>query len=93
MLVTGGTGFIASWCIVELLEAGHDVVASVRAPEREREVRAAVGASDDARLSFAVADLTTDTGWDEAANGCERGVDSRSLSSVGGSTSRARGAS
>jgi len=34
VLVTGGTGFIASWCIVELLEAGHDVVASVRAPER-----------------------------------------------------------
>jgi nucleoside-diphosphate-sugar epimerase len=71
VLVTGGTGFIASWCIVELLEAGHDVVASVRAAEREHDVRAAVGAAVDARLSFAVADLTSDAGWDEAVAGCD----------------------
>jgi len=71
VLVTGGTGFIASWCIVELLAAGHDVVASVRAPEREHDVRAAVGAAGGARLSFAVADLTIDAGWDAAVGGCE----------------------
>jgi len=71
VLVTGGTGYIASWCIADLLAAGHDVVASVRAPEREREVRAAVGAAPHDRLTFAVADLTRDHGWDEAMAACE----------------------
>jgi dihydroflavonol-4-reductase len=71
VLVTGGSGFIAGWCIVELLDAGHDVVASVRSPEREREVRAAVGTGSDMPLEFAVADLQRDDGWDEAMAGCE----------------------
>jgi hypothetical protein len=31
-------GFIASWCIVDLLAAGHEVVASVRSRQRERDV-------------------------------------------------------
>ncbi len=44
MLVTGGIGFIAAWCIAQLIEAEHEVVATVRAPEREREVREAVEA-------------------------------------------------
>ena len=44
MLVTGGTGFIAGWCIVQLLEAGHDVVTTVRSREKEPAVREAVTA-------------------------------------------------
>ena len=71
VLVTGGTGFIAGWCIAELLEAGHEVVTSVRAPAREQEVRVAVGADSASRLRFAVADLTSDAGWDDAVEACE----------------------
>jgi len=69
VLVTGGTGLIAGWCIMRLGEAGHDVVATIRAPEREPEVRAAAG--DDVRLECATADLTGDGGWDEAMAGCD----------------------
>jgi dihydroflavonol-4-reductase len=72
VLVTGGTGFVAGWCIVELLKGGHDVRATVRSPAKGEAVKPAVargGASTD-RLTFAVADLTSDAGWDEAMAGC-----------------------
>jgi nucleoside-diphosphate-sugar epimerase len=74
VLVTGGSGFIGSHCIANLLAAGHDVRATLRDPGREADVRAmlrraAVDPVD--RLSFAVADLTDDTGWAAAAAGCE----------------------
>jgi nucleoside-diphosphate-sugar epimerase len=70
-LVTGGTGFVAAWCIAELLDAGYEVVTSVRAPQREREVRDTAGLRAGDRLEFVVADLTSDAGWDDALAGCE----------------------
>jgi nucleoside-diphosphate-sugar epimerase len=73
VLVTGGTGFIAGWCIVELLQRGYAVRTTVRNPSREDAVRAAVtsgGASGDL-LTFFTADLTADEGWDEAMAGCD----------------------
>ena len=36
VLVTGGTGFIASWCIVQLLERGYDVRTTVRDAGKEQ---------------------------------------------------------
>ncbi|MDX1395579.1 MAG: aldehyde reductase [Gemmatimonadota bacterium] len=74
VLVTGGSGFIGSRAILQLLEEGHDVRTTVRAPSREEKVRgllasAGVDAAD--RLSFVVADLERDGGWREAAGGCE----------------------
>ena len=67
VLVTGGNGFIAGWCIVQLLEAGHDVVVTVRSPAKEETVRVAVRhVTDPAALRFAVADLMSDDGWDRA---------------------------
>jgi len=74
VLVTGGSGFIAMHCIARLLAAGHRVRASVRAHQREPQVRAtlkAAGADAGERLSFVVADLTGDAGWAEAATGCD----------------------
>lgn len=74
VLVTGGSGFLASHTIVQLLAAGHRVRATVRRPGREHDVRAllrAGGAPLDAPVSFAVADLTSDAGWAEATAGCE----------------------
>ena len=29
VMVTGGTGYVAGWCIVQLLDAGYDVVAAL----------------------------------------------------------------
>ena len=40
VLVTGGTGFVAGWCIVELLERGYAVRATVRDLASEAAVRA-----------------------------------------------------
>ena len=44
VLVTGGTGFLGSWCIVKLLEAGYRVRTTVRSLKREGDVRAMVKA-------------------------------------------------
>ena len=73
VLVTGGSGYIAGWCIAELLHRGYDVRTTVRSPERERFVTEAVSTEVDpaGRLSFAVADLTADDGWDAAMKGVD----------------------
>lgn len=73
VLVTGGTGFIAGWCIVELLRRGHAVRATLRDPAREAQIRASVApfAKGGGSLSFAVADLLRDDGWDRAMAGCD----------------------
>jgi nucleoside-diphosphate-sugar epimerase len=73
VLVTGGTGFVASWCIVELLQRGYDVRTTVRDLSKEARVRATVATAVDAgnRLKFFVADLTADAGWDAAVAGCK----------------------
>ncbi len=73
VLVTGGSGFLASWCIVELLRDGYGVRTTVRNPARESEVREAVAREIDpaGRLSFFAADLLRDDGWPEAVAGCE----------------------
>ncbi|MBW8756518.1 MAG: aldehyde reductase [Burkholderiales bacterium] len=74
VLVTGGSGFIATHCIVQLLAAGYRVRTTVRSLQREPEVRATLrsaGADAGDRLAFAAADLTADAGWDEAAAGCD----------------------
>ena len=74
VLVTGGSGFIGSHCIVRLLAEGHDVRTTVRDLKREGDVRAmlrAGGAEADGRLKFFAADLEKDGGWAEAVAGCE----------------------
>lgn len=68
VLVTGGTGYVAGWVIKGLLERGYDVRTTVRSLKREASVRAVVGGPAE-RLSFAVADLTKDEGWDAAMQG------------------------
>src|ERR1700722_4148985 len=73
ILVTGGSGYIGSHAIAQLLAAGHEVRTTVRSLEREGDVRAMVkqgGASAD-RLSFFAANLEADQDWPEAVAGCE----------------------
>ena len=72
--VTGGSGFIAGYCIRQLLEAGHEVRTTVRKRAREADVRAFLqhsGVEPGTRLSLVEADLTADAGWTEAVAGCE----------------------
>jgi nucleoside-diphosphate-sugar epimerase len=73
VLVTGGSGAIARWCIADLLGRGYTVRTTVRDLGREPEVRASIAAQTDPqdRLSFAVADLTDDAGWAAAAQGAQ----------------------
>lgn len=72
VLVTGGTGFIASWCIVGLLRQGYAVRTTIRTVDKADVVRRGIASQIDPgdRLSFAIADLTKDAGWDEAVAGC-----------------------
>ena len=74
ILVTGGSGFIGSHTILQLLAAGHQVRTTIRNLKREGDVRAMLkegGAKPGDRLSFIAADLTNDAGWSEAVAGCE----------------------
>jgi nucleoside-diphosphate-sugar epimerase len=74
VLVTGGSGFVGSHCILQLLAAGHTVRTTVRSLDREGDVRAMLkvgGAEPGDRLGFYAADLMKDEGWKEAVSGCE----------------------
>ena len=74
ILVTGGSGFIGSHTIVQLLDAGHSVRTTVRDLKREPEVRAMLkqgGAQAGDRLSFFAADLQSDAGWAAAVSDCD----------------------
>jgi nucleoside-diphosphate-sugar epimerase len=72
VLVTGGTGYVGTRCIVELLKQGYTVRTTVRSLSKEAGMRAAIASEvkADERLSFFKADLTGDAGWDEAVAGC-----------------------
>jgi nucleoside-diphosphate-sugar epimerase len=73
VLVTGGSGFLAGWCVIQLLRQGHRVRTTVRDLAREAEVREGVAAEVEAgdRLSVLAADLLGDDGWAEAVEGCD----------------------
>ncbi|HLV87008.1 MAG TPA: aldehyde reductase [Candidatus Sulfotelmatobacter sp.] len=74
VLVTGGSGFIATHLILQLVHAGHDVRATVRDLKREPEIRGTLersGLASADRLSFFPADLERDEGWSDAVAGCD----------------------
>ncbi|KAK9368462.1 hypothetical protein V1509DRAFT_622994 [Lipomyces kononenkoae] len=75
VLVTGGSGFLASYCIIALLNAGFRVRTSIRSLSKSSSVKEALkngGLTDTDfdHLSFVEADLTKDEGWDKAVEGC-----------------------
>jgi dihydroflavonol-4-reductase len=73
VLVTGGSGFVGGWCLVELLRRGNRVRTTVRNPSREPEIRSMLSSEVEVgdRLSVHTADLSADGGWREAVEGCD----------------------
>jgi nucleoside-diphosphate-sugar epimerase len=74
VLVTGGSGFIGSHVILQLLGAGHRVRTTVRSLKREADARAMLkqgGAEPGEQLTFIAADLESAAGWPQAVAGCE----------------------
>jgi dihydroflavonol-4-reductase len=75
VLVTGGTGFVATFCIARLLTDGSRVRTTVRDSKRAPDVRTAVerlAPGSAARLDIVECDLSRDDGWRDAASGCDR---------------------
>ncbi len=74
VLVTGGTGFLGVNIILELLKKGFTVRTTLRTLSRKNEILDALtagGISTFDQLSFYEADLLSNNGWDEAAQGCD----------------------
>jgi dihydroflavonol-4-reductase len=74
VLVTGGTGFLGSWCIARLIREGHDIATTVRKLARQADIRRmieAAGAPADVAIAFHEADLLRDEGWRDAVGGCD----------------------
>ena len=72
VLVTGGSGFVGSHVILQLLDAGHVVRTTLRSLAKADAVREMLREAgvDPARLTFFAADLQRDDGWAEAVSGC-----------------------
>ncbi len=68
VLVTGASGFIASWVVEQLLAAGYRVRGTLRSINSGAHLRKLAGAD---RLDLVAADLLTAGAFDEAARGCE----------------------
>ncbi len=73
VLVTGGSGYLAGWCLVELLRQGHRVRTTVRDLARESHVRETVAphVPETAELTVLAADLRADDGWAQAVASCD----------------------
>jgi dihydroflavonol-4-reductase len=72
VLLTGASGFIAKHVAVRLLNAGYDVLGTVRRLDRADEVRTAVAphlTAGAGTLSFVQADLEAEAGWADAVAG------------------------
>ena len=73
VFVSGGSGYIAMYCIKILLEKGYDVVTSVRKESQIDLIKKSLHKHNVAleNLKFTILDLLKDEGWDDALKGCE----------------------
>lgn len=73
VLVTGGTGFVGMRIILQLLEMGYQVRTTIRNRKSIDKVKSALIANNAASLdslSYEEAELTEDTNWARAMEGC-----------------------
>jgi nucleoside-diphosphate-sugar epimerase len=74
VMVTGGTGFVGMHIILQLLQKGYEVKATVRSMKSKSaviETLASNGVTNLEKLSFAEADLSKDDHWKEAMEDCD----------------------
>jgi nucleoside-diphosphate-sugar epimerase len=73
LLVTGASGFIASHCILELLNNGYLVKGTLRNLDRAAAIRDILGEHTRKadNIEFVQAELTDAQCWDKAVNGCD----------------------
>ncbi len=73
ILLTGITGFLAKHVMLALLDAGFNVRGTLRNMSKAPDVHSVAKAAgfDVSRVTFAIADLTFDAGWADAAKGCQ----------------------
>ena len=78
VLVTGGSGFIATHCILKLAAAGYKVKSTVRNLERVSDLNKILDKAGSTyerlnkiEVDWVSADLTKDEGWSEAVKGCD----------------------
>ena len=68
--VTGGSGFLGSWCIKLLLEDGHTVHTTTRSAKKAAYLMNLPGASERLKV-FEGVDLLSPGSFDDAIGGCE----------------------
>jgi NAD(P)-dependent dehydrogenase (short-subunit alcohol dehydrogenase family) len=73
VLVTGGSGYVAGYCIAELLNNGWRVRSTVRSSAKVKAVRASISniGSKTSEIEFVEADLNSDAGWSQATGGAQ----------------------
>ena len=74
VLVTGGTGAVGTNCILQLLQKGYAVKATLRSIGKKDEVLEMLkygGVTAIENLSFVEADLNSDANWDQSLKGCK----------------------
>lgn len=74
VLITGGSGFIASYCIITLLNNGYKVKATLRSLNKSALVKQMLkegGINSFENLSFVEADLQNEASWEKAVEGCQ----------------------
>ncbi len=75
ILVTGASGFVGKWTVIELLRAGFSIRGTVRRPDKVPQIHGAISAQLGpgalSRFTHVEADLMDDAGWPDAMAGVD----------------------